>query len=338
MDISFGNRRVRMTEDQIAEMLLNSDSEDEISPNLASDSNDDIFIFDQVTISRVGDKKIQKNEEDAQIGLEPPDYDVDLLEPAEDNIFSLEVNNMPIIFEEDLENPVVESEIVVSNLNDHEIFVEEINDQVQENASNVDKESSLQWQITNKKDIVWKRDKFESTSFLFESENVNEHVNAVVEDPLQYFYKYVPRTLFESISDNTNLYAEQKSVPGWKNTNAEEIEILFGLHIAMGHLKLPQSKMYWSNDIDLKMFTDNMNLKRFYSLRNNLHIVDNLTKPADCHDRLFKVRPLLDSILSRCLSLPREKTLSVDEQMIPFRGKFNIKQYIRGSLHFALHY
>lgn len=65
----------------------------------------------------------------------------------------------------------------------------------------------------------------------------------------------------------------------------------------------------------------------FFQLRNNLHIIDNNSIPRDNTDRLIEVRPLYDSVRKRCL----EQTISVDEQIVPFRGKLEIKQYVKGK-------
>ncbi|NAV92166.1 hypothetical protein FGF77_24480, partial [Salmonella sp. gx-f7] len=48
-------------------------------------------------------------------------------------------------------------------------------------------------------------------------------------------------------------------------------------------------------------------------------------------DKLWKLRPWLDSIREKCLLVVPEEHNSVDEMMIPFKGKFSsIKQYMRG--------
>ncbi len=45
----------------------------------------------------------------------------------------------------------------------------------------------------------------------------------------------------------------------------------------------------------------------------------------------FKVRTLYECIRKRCLQLQLEEELCVDEQIVPFRGKLSVLQYIKGK-------
>ena len=48
----------------------------------------------------------------------------------------------------------------------------------------------------------------------------------------------------------------------------------------------------------------------------------------DSYDRLFKVRQLYDHVKKNCLELPPEELNSIDEQMIPYKGKKSaMRQY-----------
>ena len=48
---------------------------------------------------------------------------------------------------------------------------------------------------------------------------------------------------------------------------------------------------------------------------------------ANC-DRLFKIRPLLDHLLPIYQQLPQQQVLCIDEQMVPFKGRSVLKQYL----------
>ena len=68
--------------------------------------------------------------------------------------------------------------------------------------------------------------------------------------------------------------------------------------------------------------------KRFEEIKRNLHVNNNAAMPSNCGDKLYKVRPFIDSICKKFNELPQGENLSVDEQIIPFKGKHSIKQYL----------
>jgi hypothetical protein len=74
-----------------------------------------------------------------------------------------------------------------------------------------------------------------------------------------------------------------------------------------------------------------MPLNRFFKLRQNLHFVDQTNKDPTSKDRFWKVRPLFKTIRAHCLSLTLERDLCVDEQIVPFKGRLNVKQYVKNK-------
>jgi hypothetical protein len=188
--------------------------------------------------------------------------------------------------------------------------------------------------LTSKKDIKWRR-----TARLGGIPQCwEDKPTSVPQDqleplmPVDYFYRYMPDSIFELMAAMTSMYALQKGECGFKAPDASEIKTLTGLHIVMGSLKLPRVRLYWDQSVRMNLFTENMTVNRFFKLRNMLHLVNNLEDRNGLKvDRLFKVRPIFDCLRNRCLELPLEKNLSVDEQMIPFKGHINIKQYIKGK-------
>ncbi|XP_037048078.1 piggyBac transposable element-derived protein 3-like [Bradysia coprophila] len=131
----------------------------------------------------------------------------------------------------------------------------------------------------------------------------------------------------------TNLYAEQQDAKKWRPTDKAEMKIFIGLQIMMGNLKLPRIELYYSKELDLKMFTDSIPIYRFYLLRTNFHLIDVTTIPNNSSDKFIRVRPLMDSVRRRCLQLPLEEYLSIDEQMIPMRGRATkgVKQFVKNK-------
>lgn len=146
--------------------------------------------------------------------------------------------------------------------------------------------------------------------------------------PLSYFKKYIPDTIFQMMTDETNLYSVKttgKSI----NTNIFEIKKFVSQHIIMGILKFPRLRMYWNPTLRIPAVADHMSRNRFESLRNNLHLVNE--KPPATNSRLWKVQPIISAVLERCKNLSLEENLCIDEQIIPFKGTLKFKQYIKGK-------
>ncbi|XP_068084817.1 piggyBac transposable element-derived protein 3-like [Anabrus simplex] len=181
--------------------------------------------------------------------------------------------------------------------------------------------------LTQRSDIRWKHKSIIPFDIQFDYPRTTSHTEVL--SPFGYCSRYLPEHLFQNISEKTNIYALQKGVT-FKPTTPEEIKVLFGLHIVMGATKYPRIRMYWDSATGLELFRSSMNRNRFFQIRNNLHMVDTLTKPGNS-DRFWKVRPIYDCVRERCLELQVEREICIDEQMIPFRGQLNVKQYVRGK-------
>ncbi|CAB4022101.1 Hypothetical predicted protein [Paramuricea clavata] len=75
-----------------------------------------------------------------------------------------------------------------------------------------------------------------------------------------------------------------------------------------------------------------MTVARFETITRHLHLKDNSKMPArgtPGFDKLFKVRPFLDSIRANFLTqyVPH-KEVAIDEAMIKFKGRSSLKQYM----------
>ena len=143
---------------------------------------------------------------------------------------------------------------------------------------------------------------------------------------------------FDRIAEETNRYARQametKPDPAWHETDAEEVKAFFALNILFEIKQLPEVYSYWSKNQLLgvpevqKIFPRN----RFAKISQYLHLNDK-RRELPCghanHDKLFKVRPFLDSIVEAVKSEYRpSKNVLIDEAMIPFKGRLSLKQYM----------
>lgn len=192
-----------------------------------------------------------------------------------------------------------------------------------------------EWKCTLKENIKWSKGVIKKQTFELKlEEDVNsDYSTDEYLSPLDYFMRYVPEPLFDDMVTYTNVYAEKENTKKWKPTDKAEIKTFIGLQIQMGNLKLPRIDLFYSPELQIKMFKETIPLYRFYLLRTALHLVDVQKIPADCVDKFFRVRPLMNAVRNRCLQLPLEEFLSIDEQMIPMRGRVSkgVKQYVKNK-------
>ena len=125
-----------------------------------------------------------------------------------------------------------------------------------------------------------------------------------------------------------------KADPHWHETTTSEMKAFVGLHVLFGIKQLPSYRLYWSKNPLLGVIEVQkvMSRNRFNKLVQYLHVNDStqsLPRDDPQHDKLFKIRPILDCVLGTCRSeyLP-SKNISVDEAMVKFKGRLNMKQYM----------
>lgn len=183
--------------------------------------------------------------------------------------------------------------------------------------------------LTEKSKVKWiKNAEYQTRTINWHTPNPPDAID--LQSPVDFFTKYISDNLFQEMAEMTNLYAVQKGIGRWTPTRLEEIKKFMGIHIVMGNLQFPRARMYWQSNIGIPLIKDAMPLNRFFKLRKTVHLVD-VTQRGDNLDRLWKVRKIYDSIRNRCRELPLEQNLSIDEQIVPFKGQINIRQYIKNK-------
>ena len=131
---------------------------------------------------------------------------------------------------------------------------------------------------------------------------------------------------FDRIAEETNRYVQPD--PAWRETNTKEVKAFFAFNILVGIKQLPKVYSYWSKNQLLgvpevqKIFLRNC----FAKISQYLHLNDKrkeLPRGHANHDKLFKVPPLLDSIVEAVKSKYRpSKNVLIDDAMIPFKEDF----------------
>ena len=112
--------------------------------------------------------------------------------------------------------------------------------------------------------------------------------------------------------EQTNLYAKEvmgeEKYQSWENVTQEELKAYLGFCVLMGINRLPALDDYWSKDqhLNYSPVADRISRDRFREISRYLHFADNSTlvpKGSPGHDRLGKVRPVIDHLSSRFADL-----------------------------------
>ncbi|KAJ8938954.1 hypothetical protein NQ318_019410 [Aromia moschata] len=138
------------------------------------------------------------------------------------------------------------------------------------------------------------------------------NISKTSESPLDVFLQIFPLDLIEHIVFQTNLYMFQKTgSSGFIHTNAKEMSTFLGINLLMGIKKLPSYLDYWScSELRDQFISSNMSRDRFKWLLGNLHANDNSLIP----------------LRGNCYNPSKHE--AIDESMIRFKGRSNLKQYM----------
>jgi hypothetical protein len=171
--------------------------------------------------------------------------------------------------------------------------------------------------------------------------------------PYEIFSTMFNEEVFSLLVEQTNLYYEQylqtkgglDNLPrfsrarAWRPVTVPEMKVFIAIVLYMGLVRLPNYDMYWSTDelISLKSLCLYMTRDRFYNIMSFFHANDNSREPPrdDAnYDAGYKVARIADLLLRKWKSGYKPKReLSVDETLIPFKGRTKLLQYIPNKPH-----
>jgi hypothetical protein len=146
--------------------------------------------------------------------------------------------------------------------------------------------------------------------------------------PLDYFHLFLPHSLLLQIEKCTNEHANSKHAEDWAPTNSSELYCFIGLLIYMGIDPLPELPMYWSSIYAHTFVSTVLSRNRFKQLLRYFYVGRQIDQQHNT-DRLKKIRWFSTQIQQLFSShfLPNQ-VLTVDEAMVGFKGRSELKQYI----------
>ncbi|KAL7372345.1 hypothetical protein ABVT39_014762 [Epinephelus coioides] len=132
--------------------------------------------------------------------------------------------------------------------------------------------------------------------------------------------------IFEVIVEESNLYAIQCDPNKPLNLTTNELEQFLGTLVYMSLFGLSATQMFWNKATRVSQVADTMTLNRWEAIKKSLHINNNKRREED--DALYKILPLVTHLTSKLVSIPMSEKLAVDEQMVSFKGRRRLKQYL----------
>lgn len=156
---------------------------------------------------------------------------------------------------------------------------------------------------------------------------------------VDFFQLFFTDLLLQQICNHTNAYGWVEIVNkpyyadrygAWKETTPEEIAKLIALSLYCGLVTVSSFPRYWSTKTLYHGLWARsiMSRDRFKALMGMLHVVDPATE--DEHDKLRKVRSLLNVFKEKCKSLYQPfQNVAVDERMVKSKHRSGIRQYIK---------
>ncbi|KRX74236.1 PiggyBac transposable element-derived protein 2 [Trichinella sp. T6] len=153
-----------------------------------------------------------------------------------------------------------------------------------------------------RKSYIWRRRPFNRKTEAFIESDLE--IPPVLR-PVEYFRMYFTSQLLSHISFETNRKATQCLYSNLATTVAE-IEVLIGMLITMAVSEMPRYRMYWANQTRMDTVANCMSRNRFETLLRFLHFNDN--------DKEY-------------LEETPGELQSVDEHIIPYKGRCKMKYY-----------
>lgn len=159
-----------------------------------------------------------------------------------------------------------------------------------------------------------------------------DDVERISWEPLDYFVNFMPDEIFQLLMESTNVCYMQKLNKSM-NLSVDELKVFFGVTVMISICGYPEIDMYWQKEYEVPIISSAMKRPRYYLIRKYLRVVNSndpgVSEHSKAEDKLWKVRPMLNLIKGQCLKLSRPNRVCIDEQMIPYEGKFNpVRQFV----------
>ena len=147
--------------------------------------------------------------------------------------------------------------------------------------------------------------------------------------PLSFLQLFINQVLLNQWVSLTN----QRGGPSFPPTDCPELLAFIGLHLFMGVDQLPSMRMYWAADTAHSTVSSLMTRDRFELLNRNFTVTEHEPDAAP-RNPFSSVRNFVTALNQSFPHHWRPSTqLAIDESIVSFRGRSDIKQFVPGKPH-----
>lgn len=189
----------------------------------------------------------------------------------------------------------------------------------------------------DKRKLIWKKDSlmYDESKLIHQPSTT---VSAITEldTPYKCFLHYFTPEFLQKIVDETNLYTVQKNPSISFSISVGELKKFIGILLFMSVGHFPSVRSYWHSKFGYDPVKSVMPVNRFEMIRSYLHFNDNnehLPRDHSDHDRLHKIRPVIEQLNTTFSSVAIDQRLSIDEQMCSTKIAHFLKQYLPNKPH-----
>ena len=199
------------------------------------------------------------------------------------------------------------------------------------------KEEHERYAEFDKRKLIWKKDSllFDESKIIHQPSTTDSAITEL-DTPYKCFLHYFTLEFLQKIVDETNLYAVQQNPSISFTISVGELQKFIGILLFMSVEHFPSVRSYWHSKFGYDPVKSAMPVNRFEMIRSYLHFNDNskhLPRDHSNHDRLHKIRPVIEQLNKTFSSVAIDQRLSIDEQMCSTKIAHFLKQYLPNKPH-----
>jgi ribosomal protein L31 len=163
--------------------------------------------------------------------------------------------------------------------------------------------------------------------------------------PMSLFKQFFSESAVSTLCHNTNAQAAKATAKGckykWTDVSISEMYRYIGLLFYMAMVKVSSIRDYWrqSSVFSVPFPATVMSRDRYRTISWNVHMShpdadkeNDRKRGTPEHDRLFRVKPLMDTIRHACKAIYHPKrNLAVDERMVACKAHTGMTQYMKAK-------